>query len=447
MVKKLTYEFVNQYVKDNGCELIDNVYINANTKLNYFCQNRHKTFVTFGSFKKGSRCIDCSGNKKYTFDYVKQYFKDNDCKLLETEYKNSYTKLNYICKNDHKTSIIFSSFKQGIQCNICSSRQKKTFEFIKNDFEINGYKLLDTEYKNTKNKLNYICKNGHKALITFKNFKKGNRCLKCSGKEKFTYEFVKQYFKDNGCKLLETEYKNNRTKMSYLCKNEHKALITLSSFQQGDRCGECSGNKKHTYKYVKEFFKSNKYELLETEYINALTKMKFKCNNNHKSVISFNNLQQGIRCGKCKNKTEVLVLEHLELNYQNIIFQPSFDWCKIKKKLPFDFLLTDFHIILEIDGIQHFKNVSNWQSAKLNLENDIYKANLAINNGYKIIRISQEDVFNNKFNWKDLLKESIEKLIKSEDNIIYLSNDANLYNKHKFELTKKILENKLKYKI
>jgi hypothetical protein len=39
--------------------------------------------------------------------------------------------------------------------------------------------------------------------------------------------------------------------------------------------------KKYTIETVKQYFKDNGYELLENEYINTHTKMKYKCNNNH----------------------------------------------------------------------------------------------------------------------------------------------------------------------
>ena len=34
---------------------------------------------------------------------------------------------------------------------------------------------------------------------------------------KFTYEYVYNYFKEQKCKLLETEYINSSTKMKYKC--------------------------------------------------------------------------------------------------------------------------------------------------------------------------------------------------------------------------------------
>ncbi len=116
---------------------------------------------------------------------------------------------------------------------------------------------------------------------------------------KLTLEFIKQYFKDRGCKLLETEYINSHTKMKYLCKNGHNNEIIFSSFQRGIGCSICSGKKKHTFEEVFNYFKDNNCKLLEIEYINIYTKMKYICENGHISEIRFNDFKQGRRCSKC----------------------------------------------------------------------------------------------------------------------------------------------------
>ena len=61
-----------------------------------------------------------------------------------------------------------------------------------------------------------ICGNS-KCKISFASFKQGHRCMECSGKEKLTFKFVYNYFKEHDCELLETEYINNHTPLKYYC--------------------------------------------------------------------------------------------------------------------------------------------------------------------------------------------------------------------------------------
>ena len=64
-------------------------------------------------------------------------------------------------------------------------------------------------------------------------------------------------------------------------------------------------------------------------------------------------------------------------------------------------------LIIEIDGRQHFEQVSNWNSPDDTFEHDAYKMEQALNNGYSIIRIFQEDVWNDKNNWQNKSNEAI----------------------------------------
>ena len=47
--------------------------------------------------------------------------------------------------------------------------------------------------------MKYKCICGNVSEISFNKFKNGRRCMRCRGKEKLTFEYVRQYFKDNDC--------------------------------------------------------------------------------------------------------------------------------------------------------------------------------------------------------------------------------------------------------
>ena len=53
------------------------------------------------------------------------------------------------------------------------------YNFVKDQFEKRGYKLLSTEYKNNATKLDYICPKGHQGNIRWANFHHGKGCPKC----------------------------------------------------------------------------------------------------------------------------------------------------------------------------------------------------------------------------------------------------------------------------
>jgi very-short-patch-repair endonuclease len=83
-----------------------------------------------------------------------------------------------------------------------------------------------------------------------------------------------------------------------------------------------------------------------------------------------------------------------------------------------------------LDGPHHFKAVSNWKrSVSENQDCDIQKMKYAIEKGYRIIRILQEDVYKSDNAWLDThLKPHIEK----GETITYICPGNNtIYDSHK----------------
>lgn len=158
--------------------------------------------------------------KKLTFEFVYNYFKEHDCKLLETEYIDAHTKMKYICSCGNPSEISWSNFKSGYRCKECGIvkkviKQKHTYEYVKSEFEKNGCTLLSKEYVANNQLLDYICVCGNKAKITWATFQAGSRCYECRNKKiskalTQDYEEIVKLFEDNGCILLTTkeEYKN-----------------------------------------------------------------------------------------------------------------------------------------------------------------------------------------------------------------------------------------------
>jgi hypothetical protein len=142
---------------------------------------------------------------------------------------------------------------------------------------------------------------------------------------------------------------------------------------------------------------------------------------------------RGSGCPTCVNKTEGVISEFLE--QQKIKHDKQFapKWLInsiTNKKRRFDFTFHKQKMILELDGEQHFSQVSNWDPPELQQSTDVDKMFLAIEHGYSVIRLLQQDVFDNLWDWKgfilNLLTTRITKSIEPE--IIY--QDSPKYNNH-----------------
>jgi len=169
------------------------------------------------------------------------------------------------------------------------------------------------------------------------------------------------------------------------------------------------------------------------EYINSTTKSILICKKcKGEFPTSPNNYLSGKRCPHCVNKTELKLYQALIQIYPILKRRFSADWCRnpeTNRPFPFDFLIQEFNLIIELDGIQHFENVKHYRDTyEQTHDRDIYKQRCANENGYSVIRIFQEDVWNDTFNWLDELCTQIEK-VRRENNTqnLYISSFSYRY--------------------
>lgn len=186
--------------------------------------------------------------KKLTIELVRNNFEKQGYKLLTTRYKNAFQKLEFICPEGHRHRIPWNSWQQGSRCRICKYANHKgrsitlSYEFIKEQFKNEGYKLLTPNFTYiTLQKLKFQCSNGHIQSVSWGNWHQGQRCTIC--KEKIRkdriFKKVRQSFQDKDCILLATEYFGAKSKINYICPNGHNHSITWNDWQTGYRCSIC----------------------------------------------------------------------------------------------------------------------------------------------------------------------------------------------------------------
>lgn len=183
--------------------------------------------------------MDSKMSRNLTTDFVKSSFEKEGYTILTKTYINNTQELEYICPNGHKGSICWGSWKQGHRCAKCAGIKKLTIEFIREQFEKEGYMLVSDVYVNSKTFLEYICPKGHKGHIKWNVWQRGNRCEDCGGTKKLTIEFIKKEFKKDGYALLTNKYVSAHQKLKYICPKEHKGSIQWCSWKQGHRCFKC----------------------------------------------------------------------------------------------------------------------------------------------------------------------------------------------------------------
>lgn len=185
--------------------------------------------------------------KKHSQEYIFNYFKENGYVLLG-EYKGNKKPLLLQCPKGHITEkLTYDSFRRGnCRCPECKSRHKYLYEEVKENIEKEGYTLLTLkeDYKNVGQKLDIICDKGHKIQMTYGHWLEGKRCKECDKSKKLDYEYVKNEIESIGYKLLSKEYINAKSGLLIECDKGHITnTLTWNNFKRGERCKCCSNSK------------------------------------------------------------------------------------------------------------------------------------------------------------------------------------------------------------
>ncbi|CAH6421759.1 Hypothetical protein KVN_LOCUS445 [uncultured virus] len=339
-------EIIKLIFEKEGYQVLNKTYENYKTNIRYICPNNHQGKITFYLFNiLKTRCGKCR-YEKLSFDFslnieqIKKEFENLNFILLSTKYEGYNNKLEYECPSGHYNESSYAVWRK--------SKEKC-----------------------------YTC------YIT-----------KMKEEKKFSHEKVKQIFEAKGCKLLTENYINAKQKLNYVCPQGHNTIITLDGFSRTEQtiCGFCSNVYKHSLEKIQEEFSLIGYELLSTEYINAHNNLKVKCNKGHIIKISYTHFKSSNRrCGICKlNLGPKIIKEYLDKNNIPYELEYKFNDCKDKRELPFDFYVNN-QFLIEFDGKQHFKPIDYFGGidAYTSLINrDFIKTSYCIYKKIPLLRIS-----------------------------------------------------------
>lgn len=316
---------------------------------------------------------------------------------------------------------------------------KKTELFIAKARKIHGdrYDYSSVNYINAKKYVTIICSDHGNFEQTPSNHLSNYNCQKCANNLKFTTDkFIDKanVIHNNLYDYSKVNYINADTPITIIC-NEHGEFQQIPDFHINRKCGcpKCSNNVKlNLIEFIEKANKihNDKYDYSKVNYTNNKNNIVIICNQHGEFIQQpyVHLLSHG--CPSCINKTEFKLYTSLKDLYPTIKRQYKVNWCKNKLYLPFDFAIEELKIIIELDGEQHFKQISNWTSPEVQIEKDKFKTNCANNNGFSVIRILQNDVLNDSFDWISEIHLNIVKIIeeKKVQNIFVCKN--NEYSNH-----------------
>lgn len=248
------------------------------------------------------------------------------------------------------------------------------------------------------------------AFLGNKN-KMGSRCPNCFGNTKKT---TKQFLEEvdtmyNGEYTVVDSYINARTKI----KIRHELCGTIlfiapNTFLGGVGCSSCNGGIPLTHSKVKKEIHTmteGTYELVNT-YDNCFSELHIRhvpCNHVAKTTLALIRTHKRVPpCKLCYSFSgEELVSNYLLSKGIRFDTQVYFDNLRLIKRLSYDFILPNNNVLIEYQGVQHYKPVKHFggvDAFKVQQHRDELKRTYAKENGYMLIEVPYTENTQEKVN-------------------------------------------------
>ena len=282
----------------------------------------------------------------------------------------------------------------------------KTFEEVYKKAQEKGFELIKV-FKKEGDKKKHVelkCSHGHtfeKRMDDLYNKKIKLNCPFCIG-HRLTVDKVIEKIEECDKEILNMPKEvNAKTKITVKCSCGIIHETTYDGVRK--RCTQCGFDGiKLTMEQAKEIASKYGYTILEEEYINTKTPMKMICPCGHECIIPLKNFYDKKGCPKCrKSKGEKEIEKYLKEHNIDFKDEYSFEECRYKNPLEFDFYIPSLNMCIEFDGEQHYEPRTfsgNVEEALTKFEEDKkrddIKNKFCENNGIILVRIPYWDLKN-----------------------------------------------------
>ena len=380
-------------------------------------------------------------SKKFTIEQVREVFEKFGLEVLESEAKGIDYKYKCIDKDGYlysrSTHSAQATLKKGRKNNghIFSTKNPYFYEnmihYIENNVT-NGTVLLSKkeEIKNIDQYLKFRCgecdreysttwhiflrNDDHICNFCFKRKRaKGEVNTNHQDTNKFHIEALK-----NGLVILGDCNIKYHDKVLVQDKDGYRGIMFPSSIIRGCSFEKFGIRNPYTIDNIRilAFNKGWNCIVYNQEYKGDKIPLKMMCSCGNDFYVDLNHFVAGkYQCNECRVKQSAIATSvELWINKNNLHYEKekTFEDCRSKKPLPFDFYLKDYCACIEVDGIGHYRPVAfGGQKEKAQyiyeqrVQNDLIKTEYCKNNNIPLLRIPFWEIENGDY--EDLLNNFI----------------------------------------
>lgn len=192
---------------------------------------------------------------------------------------------------------------------IQSTYRAKNLMLLQEIAEEHGGKLISKIYLGTHSNHVWECSMGHQWEATPHNIKRDRWCPKCATEirgnlTRLDIEQMQKLAEKHGGKCLSETYLNAGTKLKWQCANNHIWEATPNKIQQGRWCARCSRRFPLDINEMKEIAQKRGGLCLSEKYVNARSKLRWRCSKGHEWMAVPDSVKRGTWCDICARKNK-----------------------------------------------------------------------------------------------------------------------------------------------
>eukprot|EP00927_Polykrikos_kofoidii_P031362 TRINITY_DN26989_c0_g1_i1.p1 TRINITY_DN26989_c0_g1~~TRINITY_DN26989_c0_g1_i1.p1 ORF type:complete len:443 (+),score=16.13 TRINITY_DN26989_c0_g1_i1:258-1586(+) len=233
-------------------------YVTSRTHLLWRCAKGHRWNACLASVKHmKSWCPHCSCKSRLSLDVASSVAAKRGGSCLSKHYVANNTSLVWRCAQGHQWNATLNSVKdQGTWCPHCAGVAPLTLNDASELAHSRGGMCLSRSYTNSGTHLRWRCAVGHEWLATLTSIRNNQTwCPRCASCAPLNLGIAHAIAESNGGVCLSEEYVNTRTKLLWRCREGHKWSARLDNVKYGKTwCPECKSGK--SQRNVRQIFET-----------------------------------------------------------------------------------------------------------------------------------------------------------------------------------------------
>ena len=232
---------LNSVAKERGGRCLETVYMGSQAGHRFECKEGHVWSAKPYEVRKGAWCFKCYHKGRGValrtpLAKLDAHAKALGGKLITRETLGARSKYEWECRDGHRWKTPANSILQGTWCPKCRTWTESDLREIAAS---KGGDLLDKDFHGAGQRMEWKCDKGHVWSAVGHRIASGSWCPTCAGVIRPKIEDMRKIAAERSGTCLSSKYIDAHSKLEWRCEKGHKWKASPSTIKHGSWCPSC----------------------------------------------------------------------------------------------------------------------------------------------------------------------------------------------------------------